>query len=171
MVRPRSVLLALHTIQLFAFGMLLVPKNLRKNLPKRCLNLSKIDTENGLFFNIAFLGFRPLLGTLLGLQVGARCSSWAILGASWAALGPLLSALGVLWGKFGLPGTSRASIWEGLGTCQAGFSKVLGTSYIMFLWLWSLRICIYLRCSFTPSGAAVCAQHMEFTPIRVSKFD
>ena len=161
-VRPRSVLLALHTIQLFAFGMLLVPKNLRKNLPKRCLNLSKIDTENGLFFNIAFFSFRPRFGTLLGLHAGPMCISWALWGASWPARGLFLNALGVLWGGFWLPGTSRASIWEGLGTCQAGFSKVFGTSYMMFSWMWSLRICISLRCSFTPSGAAVCAQHMEF---------
>ena len=136
-------------------------KNLPKTFPKRRPNVSKIDAKNGLFFNIAFLGFQPRFGTLLGLHVGPKCSSWALLGASWAALGLWLNALGVLWGGFWLPRTSRASIWEGLGTCQAGLSQVLGTSYMMFLWMWSLRICISLRCSLPPLGAAVCAQHME----------
>ena len=97
-VRPRNVLLALHTIGLFDFGMLLGSEILTKYLPKRCPHPSKIDAKNGLSFNIAFLGFRPRFGILLGLQVGPKCSSWALLGASWPALGPFLSALGTLLG-------------------------------------------------------------------------
>ena len=93
--------------------------------------------------------------------IGPKCSPWALLGE---LLDLFLKALEVLWGKFWLPGTSRASIWEGLGTCQAGFSQVFGTSYMMFLWMWSLCICIPVRCSLPPLGAAVCAQHIRRLP-------
>ena len=112
---------------------------------------------------IHFLAFITTLqhgGTCTAHGIGPKCSSWALLGSSraifersWDPLGQVLA-----------PRDLRASSWEGLGTCRAGFSKLFGTSYIMFLWMSSLRICIYLSCSFTPSGAAVCAQHIHRLP-------
>ena len=58
-MRPRSVLLAFHRNQVFAFGIRFRSKKRFKNLPKRGPNPSKIDAKNVLFFNIHFFGFRP----------------------------------------------------------------------------------------------------------------
>ena len=46
---------------------------------------------------------------------------WPALGTFLGALDHLLGDLGRLLGGFGVPGTSRALILEGLGTCRAGF--------------------------------------------------
>ena len=72
-------------------------------------------------------GFWPLLG-----------GSWSLLGASWVPLGRFLGALWRLLAglrrlldAFWLPGTPRASILEGLGTCRAGFCMVSGACFGM----------------------------------------
>ena len=119
--------------------------------------------------------FWPLLG-----------GSWCLLGASWAPLGRFLGALGRLLaglkhllGAFCLPGTSQASILEGLGTCWAGFGKALGGYFAMsfaasrallhnaFMYAVSKLLHLPTLLLF-PSGAAVCAQHMELYLFRPS---
>ena len=54
------------------FSLTFLQKNIPKTYPKRGLNLSKIDAEKVLFFNIAFFGFRPRFWRVLGLQDGAK---------------------------------------------------------------------------------------------------
>ena len=112
--------------------------------------------------------------------------SWASLGQLLGALGRLLAPLGHFLGALGhllaglwrslatfwRPEAARASIFEGFWTCQAGFWTACGVCfacfllrlalrYIMILLKQYLRFCFYSRCAFFPSGAAVCAQHME----------
>ena len=71
-VRPRSVLLAFHTIWCFAFGMPFRSKNLSKTLPKRRPRPSKIDAKNMSLFDIDFFRFQSRYWTLLDLQVGTK---------------------------------------------------------------------------------------------------
>ena len=125
---------------------------------------------------------RPLLcnsGALLG-------ASWALLGASWALLRRLVSALGCLLAAkccprgaearfLRLPGASR----EGFGGPKTAFFKVFAcislyngfnsavTTLLHFPTLYNALITAQNPQSFSPtfifipSGAAVCAQHME----------
>ena len=115
------------------------------------------------------------------------CASWTALGRSWGAPGrfglPLFGSWGVSWallaglvdflGSFSFPGTPQASILEGSGTCWARFWKAPGECFGMpfsaprtslrnalinaVTTLFHLPALLIL-----PSGAAVCAQHMEF---------
>ena len=114
------------------------------------------------------------------------CASWTALGRSWGAPGrfglPLGGSWGVSWallvgladflGSFWFPGTPQASILEGSGTCWARFWKAPGECFGMpfsaprtslrnalinaVTTLFRLPALLIL-----PSGAAVCAQHME----------
>ena len=114
------------------------------------------------------------------------CASWTALGRSWGAPGrfglPLGGSWGVSWallvgladflGSFWFPGTPQASILEGSGTCWARFWKAPGECFGMpfsaprtslrnalinaVTTLFHLPALLIL-----PSGAAVCAQHME----------
>ena len=47
--------------------------------------------------------------------------------------------------------------------CHATLSMLACGHIMFFLLLSPTWFCIYLRCSFKPFGAAVCAQHIEFT--------
>ena len=98
------------------------------------------------------------LGCLLGALGRLLNSSWASLGRSWEAPGCHM-----------LPKRGPGWILEGSGSvpvifrspqnciCQCFFEL----SVIMLLMMQSPRFCISLPLFFFPSGAAVCAQHME----------
>ena len=122
------------------------------------------------------------------------CASWTALGRSWGAPGrfglPLGGSWGVSWallvgladflGSFWFPGTPQASILEGSGTCWARFWKAPGECFGMpfsaprtslrnalinaVTTLFHLPALLIL-----PSGAAVCAQHMESIQNRCPK--
>ena len=124
-MRPRSVLLAFHRNQVFAFGIRFRSKNLSKTLPKRGPNPSKIDAKNVLFFNIHFFGFRPRFGRVLGLQVEAK---FAILAPQkfwtrtcWALLNQRPLKNNVLGGSRLDFGSPRPDFWG----AEARFGRVL----------------------------------------------
>ena len=115
----------------------IAPGACRTELPTKIMLKTRLGARQtpfwmGLWHSWVPLGrclarFWPLLG-----------GSWCLLGASWAPLGRFLGALGRLLaglkhvlGAFCLPGTSQASILEGLGTCWAGFGKALGAYFAM----------------------------------------
>ena len=87
---------------------------------------------------------------LLGALGRFLASSWALFKCPWDPLGLILVPRD-------LPSLHLRGSGDVPGWIFEGFLDFL----LMLLWMWSLRICIHLRCSFTPSGAAVCAQHME----------
>ena len=96
------------------------------------------------------------------------------LGQLLGALGRFLAGLGRFLNAFLLPGIPRASILEGLGAGRAWFWKASGTYFGMrFAAPRTLKpnACIHAVTTFFSfpsalhsfaSGAAVCAQHMEF---------
>ena len=119
-----------------------------------------------------------------------RSRFWRGLGVFPAPLGRLLGALGTLLGPFGrllgtswvslarswmppgcqmLPKRDPGSILEGSGSVRGGFWRSPNLIFrgfsvhfvIMFLIVQSPRFCISQRFVFFPSGAAVCAQHLE----------
>ena len=115
-------------------------------------------------------------GAALGCTWPAFGLSWAALGPSWELLGRVLDVSWALLGACWLLRPSPASILGGLGDCGAGFWRASGARFgmpfaapcihnIMFLLMQYPRFCIYLRFAFFPSGAAVCAPHMEFSPV------
>ena len=102
----------------------------------------------------------PLLGELLG-------TSWAFLAVSWLVWG-------ASWVHFGSQTRLGRRFCQVLGWAGLGFGTLRGhvlpclllhltLRYAMLLLLQSPRFCIYLRLSSFPSGAAVCAQHVEFS--------
>ena len=118
-------------------------------------------------------------GRLLSVSWPAFGRPWPALGPSWALLGrllgtswALLAGLEDFLGSFWFPGTPQASILEGSGTCWARFWKAPGECFGMpfsaprtslrnalinaVTTLFHLPALLIL-----PSGAAVCAQHME----------
>ena len=124
------------------------------------------------------------------------CASWTALGRSWGAPGrfglPLGGSWGVSWallvgladflGSFWFPGTPQASILEGSGTCWARFWKAPGECFGMpfsaprtslrnalinaVTTLFHLPALLIL-----PSGAAVCAQHMDLVASTLCQCD
>ena len=90
---------------------------------------------------LAGFGFGEVWGTLWCLLAGFGAlldGSWLILGSPGPALGTYLGALGHLLAGLGrlldgfwVPGTPRALILEGLGTCWAGFWRVPGSHFRM----------------------------------------
>ena len=138
-----------------------------------------------LVLELAGLGFGEVwasLGWLLGVTWPAFGNSWAAPGLSWTplkpfldALGRLLVALGHFLGAFCLPGPPRASIYKRFqdvrGLVWEGFGRMFWhafccASHFETKCVYSCRNHVF---SFTgalhsfPSGAAVCAQHMEST--------
>ena len=120
------------------------------------------------------------------------CASWTALGRSWGAPGrfglPLFGSWGVSWallvglvdflGSFWFPGTPQASILEGSGTCWARFWKAPGECFGMPFSAprTSLRNALINAVTtlfhspallILPSGAAVCAQHMELGALTI----
>ena len=127
----------------------------------------------------------PSFGRLLSVSWPAFGRPWPALGPSWALLGrllgtswALLAGLEDFLGSFWFPGTPQASILEGSGTCWATFWKAPGECFGMpfsaprtsfrnalinaVTPLFHLPALLIL-----PSGAAVCAQHMELVPLTV----
>ena len=101
----------------------------------------------------------PLLGELLG-------TSWAFLAVSWLVWG-------ASWVHFGSRTRLGRGFCEVLGRAGLGFGTLRGhvlpclllhlaLRYAMLLLMQLPRFCSSLRLSSFPSGAAVCAQHMEF---------
>ncbi len=141
------------------------PKNHPKTSQKPCPGDPKIDLENVLFFNIDFFAFWPrfwsllgALGTLLGPFGRLLGTSWVSLSRSWMPPGCHM-----------LPERYPGSILEGSGCVRGGFWRFPNSIFrgfsihfvIMFLIVQSPRFCISQRFVFFPSGAAVCAQHLE----------
>ena len=109
-----------------------------------------------------------------GSALGRNLYRGGLLGTSWALLAGLEDFLGSFW----FPGTPQASILEGSGTCWARFWKAPGECFGMpfsaprtslrnalinaVTTLFHLPALLIL-----PSGAAVCAQHMELVPSTV----
>ena len=58
------------------------PKNLSKTSPKPFRNHDKIESENKLFFNVHFSGFRPRFWRALRPQMDAKFAIFAVLGLS-----------------------------------------------------------------------------------------
>ena len=90
---------------------------------------------------------------LLGALGRFLASSWALFKCPWDPLGLILVPRD-------LPSLHLRGSGDVPGWIFEGFLDFL----LMLLWMWSLRICIHLRCSFTPSGAAVCARHIRRLP-------
>ena len=122
-----------------------------------------------------------------------RDSSWAALGLSWALLGWLLGTSwtfldvswlvwGASWVHFGSQNRLGRRFYQVLGRAGLGFGTLRGhvlpclllhlaLRYAMLLLMQLPRFCIYQRFSFFPSGAAVCAQHMELVTSTQSQSD
>ena len=120
----------------------------------------------------SLVAFRAPLGRLLGAPGRFGLPLFGSWGVSWALLVGLVDFLGSFW----FPGTPQASILEGSGTCWARFWKAPGECFGMpfsaprtslrnalinaVTTLFHLPALLIL-----PSGAAVCAQHMEFSQV------